>query len=144
MWPQRQRGEESLCGERGFEACSAAGPGGACRGCCAWGSGTAHLHAGAWAFRLCSGLRGLSNGSGGGWGGDEELGDLVGSINALFPADVVAYCRPEYGLGLVAATRATLRGEEEAEKSARGAARAQLAAAEGAVTGGGEGGAQGV
>ena len=77
-------------------------------------------------------------------GGDEELGDLVGSINALFPADVVAYCRPEYGLGLVAATRATLRGEEEAEKSARGAARAQLAAAEGAVTGGGEGGAQGV
>jgi hypothetical protein len=64
-------------------------------------------------------------------GGDEELGDLVAAINALYPADVVAYCRPDYGLSLLDRTRAAVRGEEEAEKEARASARAQLGAAEG-------------
>ncbi len=64
-------------------------------------------------------------------GGDEELADLVAAINALYPADVVAYCRPDYGLGLLERTRAAARGEEDADKEARAAARAQLSAAEG-------------
>jgi hypothetical protein len=64
-------------------------------------------------------------------GGDEELADLVAAINALYPPDVVAYCRPEYGLGLLDRTRAAVRAEEDAEKEARAAARVQLSAAEG-------------
>lgn len=64
-------------------------------------------------------------------GGDEELADLVAAINALYPPDVVAYCRPEYGLGLLDRTRAAVRAEEDAEKEARAAARVQLSIAEG-------------
>ena len=62
-------------------------------------------------------------------GGDEELGDCVAAINALYPADVVAYCRPAYGLALVGAAAGRARGVAEAERAGRAAARAQMEAA---------------
>jgi hypothetical protein len=74
-------------------------------------------------------------------GGDEELGDGVAAINALYPADVVAYCRPAYGLQLVAAAAGKARAVGEGERAARAAAREQMEAAEAALAeGGGSGG----
>ena len=63
-------------------------------------------------------------------GGDEELGDAVAHINALYPADVVAYCRPAYGLQLVTAANARAKEVSEGERVARRAAREQLRVAE--------------
>jgi hypothetical protein len=63
-------------------------------------------------------------------GGDEELGDAVSDINALYPADIVAYCRPAYGLQLVTAANARAKEVSEGERVARKAAREQLRVAE--------------
>jgi len=63
-------------------------------------------------------------------GGDEELGDLVGIINSRYPADVVAYSRPAYGLQLVTAANSRATAVLQAEKNSRIAAREQMIAAE--------------
>ena len=72
-------------------------------------------------------------------GGDEELGDCVAGINVLYPADVVAYCRPAYGLQLVSAAAGRAQAVAEAERGSRAAARAQLEAAHAEAEAGGEG-----
>ncbi len=63
-------------------------------------------------------------------GGDEELGDCVAGINGLYPADVVAYCRPAYGLQLAAGAAGRAAGVAEGERAGRAAARAQMEAAQ--------------
>ena len=72
-------------------------------------------------------------------GGDEELGDCVAAINLLYPADVVAYCRPAYGLVLVGVAAGRARAQAEAEKASRLAAREQMEAAQAEAAAAGEG-----
>jgi hypothetical protein len=42
--------------------------------------------------------------------------DIVGAVNDLYPADVVAFCRPSYGLDLLASTQAQVKAEGFATK----------------------------
>ena len=57
--------------------------------------------------------------------GDEELGELIEELNRLYPADVVAYCRPEFGLQLL--EQSSSQAKLEAAKS-RAAASGSLQA----------------
>jgi len=66
-------------------------------------------------------------------GGDEELSDCVAAINLLYPADVVAYSRPAYGLQLVVAAASRAKAVGEVEHASRVAARMQMEAAEAAA-----------
>ena len=47
----------------------------------------------------------------------------VAAVNDLYPADVVAHCRPAYGLDLLARANADAREYEAAQRAARAADR---------------------
>ena len=49
---------------------------------------------------------------------DTDLEIQVGEINDLFPADVVAHCRPDYGLALLARANVESRALAESIRQA--------------------------